>query len=186
MLKIKCILNKSLTSTHSIANELNIIIEKGCSTIEGYELPNFSTKSNNEGREELFLETGIDVHVSFAGKIVSLLGLDEEWLPFGKKISINLDKSLLDSKDDIFVYSDIVQDQYVGDTLAPLIRTIHITQIQNNKIFVLFENPHYLPLKTRRLATINISILNHLGNHLRILNNFSTTVVKLHFRELRR
>lgn len=81
----------------------------------------------------------------------------------------------------LFVYCDIIQDQYVGDTMAPLLRTVRTSSDKSN-VSIMYENPHYVPLKTTRLSTINISIMDHFGKQILFSDNLKRTIVKLHFK----
>lgn len=82
-----------------------------------------------------------------------------------------------------FIYCDIIQDQYVGDTMSPLLRTVRTSSDKDN-ISIMYENPHYLPIKSTRITTINIRILDHFGKEILFSNKLKRTIVKLHFKPL--
>jgi len=83
----------------------------------------------------------------------------------------------------LYVYSDIIKYQFVGDTLAPLLRTVHVPNnfhIVNN---ITFDSPHYIPLSNLNINSINISIRDDTGASIHFLKG--KTIVKLHFRPMR-
>ena len=60
----------------------------------------------------------------------------------------------------LFVYSDIVQHNYVGDGFAQLLR---IVEVPNNSklgdtIVLTYDQPHYIPLQTNFIDTIQLDI----------------------------
>lgn len=48
------------------------------------------------------------------------------------------------SQKELYVYSDICQDTFIGDTEQPLLRRITFNNKDSNNI--IFENPYYIPL----------------------------------------
>lgn len=83
----------------------------------------------------------------------------------------------------LYVYTDIVKYQYVGDTLAPLLRNV---VVPNNKLTtqnVIYDSPHYLPVNKSEIDTINIRITDELGNNIKFRRGKS--ICKLHFRPIK-
>lgn len=83
----------------------------------------------------------------------------------------------------LYIYSDIVKYQYIGDTLSPLLRTV---SIPTNKILttesVIYDSPHYLPVNKSSIDTINIKIKDEQGQNIKFERGKS--IVKLHFRPI--
>lgn len=84
----------------------------------------------------------------------------------------------------MYVYCDLVEPQFVGDTVAPLLKIINISTLPYvygvHKTTSLF-NPHYVPVKCRYFESIEIDLRDGTGNHLPF--HFGTSCVKLHFRK---
>lgn len=99
-----------------------------------------------------------------------------------KKTTFLLNNSIVHIDETIYVYCDIIQDQYVGDTMAPLLRTVRTSSDKSN-MSIMYENPHYVPVKTTRINTINISIMDHFGKQILFSNKLKRTIVKLHFKK---
>jgi hypothetical protein len=82
----------------------------------------------------------------------------------------------------LFVYSDIVEPQIVGDTVAPLLRIIGVqpSETFGSVIEKNYETPHYLPLLKRQFETIDISICDHTGKPAAF--EYGPVTIKLHFK----
>lgn len=80
----------------------------------------------------------------------------------------------------LFVYTDIVEFQYVGDENAPIIREV---ATNTNVTFVdkIYDSPHYVPVIRNNIDTILIDIRSDLGEHIQF--GEGVVVVKLHFRK---
>ena len=81
----------------------------------------------------------------------------------------------------MFVYTDIVESQIVGDVLAPLLRMVHVTGTDGELVNIQYDRPHYLPISRKDIETLEIVIRMHTGD----LTPFERgrSYVKLHFRQ---
>lgn len=81
----------------------------------------------------------------------------------------------------IYIYTDIVEPQIVGDTVAPLLRVVPVKGQDGEMIHELFDRPHYIPLARKSFQTIETVIRTHTGR----LMSFERgkLIVKLHFRQ---
>lgn len=86
----------------------------------------------------------------------------------------------------LFIYSDIIQPQIVGDVMTSLIRIIPLDPtkyIYGAYKMHAFSPAHYLPVMRREFDTIEIDIRTSIGN--RVPFQFGTSCVKLHFRRIK-
>jgi hypothetical protein len=65
-------------------------------------------------------------------------------------------KSLFSKLDSIYVYSDIVENQFVGDTEAPLLGIVPIQKRTDDKQFFTFNPPLYLPVNKSHFSEVKI------------------------------
>lgn len=81
----------------------------------------------------------------------------------------------------LFLYTDIVEPQIVGDIFAPLLRIVNVTGNDGEMVCVQYDRPHYIPLSRKLIDTIEIVIRTHRGE----LTPFERgrSYVKLHFRQ---
>ena len=80
----------------------------------------------------------------------------------------------------LFIYSDIVEPQYIGDIQAKLLKTVEVpNDIKfGDQIVIKYDNPHYIPLLFHEFDSIEIDIKNDLNERIPFL--FGRTRVKLH------
>jgi hypothetical protein len=93
---------------------------------------------------------------------------------------------LINFFDYLMVYTDLIEQQYVGDSLAPLLRTITKTGQFNRTTEKIFIDPHYLPVNKSYITSINIDIRDPTGKPARFENLLSKVLVKLHFRPIKK
>lgn len=86
----------------------------------------------------------------------------------------------------IFVYTDIIQPQVVGDVITSLLRIIPLDPTEfiygAYKMHV-FSPAHYVPVLRREFDTLEIDIRTTTGS--RIPFQFGSSCVKLHFRRVK-
>ena len=85
----------------------------------------------------------------------------------------------------MYVYTDIVEPQPVGDTLAPLLRIINVGKhgkMPGAQISYTFIHPHYIPLMKREFNRIEVDIRDDLGENVPFASGQLN--VKLHFRKV--
>ena len=103
-----------------------------------------------------------------------------------KDISKNYDFLIMSEQfnfvDYLMIYCDLVESQTVGDTYAPLLRTICKTGEFNKTTEKIFT--HYLPVCKSFINSINIDVRDPSGERVRFENHLSKVILKLHFRPL--
>lgn len=82
----------------------------------------------------------------------------------------------------LFIYSNILEPQYVGDSFAPLLRMVNITGKRNDNVSVSFR-PYYKTVSCTEFDNIHIKICNEFGEPI----NFAKGPVSatLHFRPIK-
>jgi hypothetical protein len=83
----------------------------------------------------------------------------------------------------MFVYSNIVKETLVGDSFVPLLRTVPLDNEIGNYVHKSFETPHYIPLNTQFIPSIEIKLTDDTGECVRF--DRGKVIVKLHFRKHR-
>jgi hypothetical protein len=81
------------------------------------------------------------------------------------------------------LYTDLIEDQYFGDTLAPILRIINIKSQSSADTITFFDNPHYVNINKSNISSINIKICDLKGNQIQFENIFAFVILKLHFRK---
>lgn len=80
----------------------------------------------------------------------------------------------------LFVYTDIIEEQIVGDRKVPLLRTVKVTGKYGDVIMETFNTPHYIPLKQKFIDTITISLRDDIGGKVKFTRG--RVILKLHFK----
>ena len=122
--------------------------------------------------------------VMFGKQLQYMLGLDDQW-PKQFHKSVHLAKyppDLTAGFNTIFVYSDIVQPQVVGNTLVPLLRTVPTEGKYGDSVDRVFLAPHYIPLRTKTINSVEIAIKDDTDTPVKF--NFGKVIVKLHLRQV--
>jgi len=119
---------------------------------------------------------------TFDGPIKHFLGLNYDWYNSStdaEKIKI----TNLHYIEALYIYCDIIDYQFTGDTKAPLLRTVVVSNRYNSLVSVNYETPHYVPVNQNHISTINIDIRSDSGNHIHFFDG--KVLLKLHFRPIR-
>lgn len=83
----------------------------------------------------------------------------------------------------MFVYMDILSDQMIGHTRAPLLRSIPVDVSATYGTMTIFhcDHPLYFDLNTKSFDTVEIDIRDHAGRYLPF--DFGTSTLLVHFRQ---
>ena len=80
----------------------------------------------------------------------------------------------------IYVYCDILEQTFVGDTKAPLLRNIGVLGKHGATIRKVFDKPMYVPIQKKHFDSIEIDIRSDFGDSMPFMNGKSLMI--LHFR----
>ena len=83
----------------------------------------------------------------------------------------------------VYVYSDLVSARPVGDTMAPLLRIVPMSEKKKELVYRLYEKPHYVPLSRFQFNTTEILLTTDKGQPISFSSG--STIVTLHFRRKR-
>lgn len=127
---------------------------------------------------------------NFRVQLSRQLDLDGYWVVALTELSIEYSNS---SKriDDIFIYSNICTNSFVGSEEKPLLRKVHISRetteqytVNKQKQFktdLIFHVPYYVPVRVGSLNQIHIYITDEKGEASSFINK--NTSVTLHLRK---
>lgn len=83
----------------------------------------------------------------------------------------------------MYIYTDIIEPNLVGDCIAPLLRIIKVQkQTEDPNISISFTNPFYLPVIRREFDTIEINIRDDEGHLIPFVSGKLN--MRLHFRRV--
>jgi len=80
----------------------------------------------------------------------------------------------------IYVYSNIVEDQVIGNIMAPLLRIVDIQGKHGDIICKTYDSPHYVPVLLKDIMQIEINLKTDMNELFSFM--FGKVIVKLHVR----
>ena len=80
----------------------------------------------------------------------------------------------------LFVYCDILERVIVGDTKAPLLRSLSVSGKHGNIVREIYDKPMYVPVQKKHFESVEIDIRSDFGEPVSFVNGKSS--VTLHFR----
>ena len=85
--------------------------------------------------------------------------------------------------DTIYVYTDVVESRIVGDSLAPLLRSLPVGGNHGAAVYDRFTNIHYVPLLYAHFKSTEINIRDDTGRFVPF--EYGKVIVTLHFQRRR-
>ncbi|CAB3984633.1 Hypothetical predicted protein [Paramuricea clavata] len=116
------------------------------------------------------------------GDIATILGFDQDTLIEKKTLSPYV-ADINGGFSSMYVYSDIVDVQFVGDVKVPLLRIVNIEGEYGKNIHASFRNLQYVPVKVNSFESIEIHIKNDRDESVSFASGKS--IATLHFRQKR-
>ena len=98
---------------------------------------------------------------------------------FVSKFSMDLNEDFKS----VYVYCDLVSPRMVGDTMAPLLRIVPLSERKAQIVYHMYEKPHYVPLSRFQFNSLEILLTTDKGRPISFTSG--STVVTLHFRRKR-
>ena len=121
---------------------------------------------------------GIDVELDWP--LAALLGFEERIITGTHRIEADYPFDVKNTLYSLFIYTDIIKPQMVGDTYAKLLQVTPAPQRTNTIISHTFNPVQYVPLERNSFESIEIAIRNSAGDLVPFTTGLS--IVKLHFR----
>jgi hypothetical protein len=90
-----------------------------------------------------------------------------------------------DAVHSLYVYSDIVKEQRVGDSMSPLLEIVPVKGVPGNRIHYCVNPLTYLPVNREYIDSINIVIMDEYGNPVVFPDDVENVVCRLRFRRVR-
>ena len=171
--------NTKFENIHELIDALNNFLQR-----KNHSLIKFTYSSNSN---KVQVNTPIDYVMEFTGDLNKDLGFKHSKIEGSMAKPIYESSSAIKAKfnqiTNLFVYTDIIEHQYVGDKLAPLLRVVAVKNSAEfgDYIECSFNEPHYLPVCRNNIDTILIDIRTNTGEPVHF--GFGTVIVMLHFRQ---
>ena len=140
----------------------------------------------NQYERKVLFQIPEGVKVKIYRGLAHVLGLnDEQIIDNSENIYPKRGVDLNHGVHAIFIYTDIIHHQLVGDAEVPLLRAVRMKSFTGGDRpemdTVVYTHPHYLPVSKQYIETIEIDIRTDTG--VRIPYNTGKVISKLHFRQ---
>jgi len=93
-------------------------------------------------------------------------------------------KLLLNTIPSIYIYSDIIKYQFVGDVKVPLLGVLPVQGVDGEQQYWSFNPPYYIPVSMSTLSSVNIHLADDKGDEIPFFGD-GKVVARLHFRRVR-
>ena len=134
-----------------------------------------------------------EIELTFQGKLAQMLGFTPgEVFEVFETLEDGIPKDLYTAPHpadveagmyNIFVYTDIVKYQTVGDSYVPLLRIVHIAGADKRIMTRTYDRPHYHRLCKTHIDSIEISLKSDQNQPIPF--TYGKTIIKLHFRPVK-
>lgn len=161
-------------------------------------LPPGTTLGYDHVKNRVFLKAPPKMSLTFYGKLAVILGLNpgvaiestnhaNEEEEYGRGITaVTYAPHQADINGgfySLYIYTDIIEYQSVGDAHVPLLRCVHIDGENNKILSVRYDKAHYVPVNKTTITDITIEVKDDQNQKVRF--TYGKVSAKLHFRPVK-
>ncbi len=121
--------------------------------------------------------------LALAGWFASMIGFEKKEVVITKKTEAPLPVDLEAGFHAMYLYTDIVEPQLVGDSKVSLLKVIKCAGEFGENVAVSFPNLQYVPVNVKSFETVEIDIKDDTQE--KVPFEFGKVIVTLHFRQRR-
>lgn len=136
----------------------------------------------NRNSRKVTVDVKHGVWVWFTGDLAAILGFGDDTV-IRKKTTSPFVADINGGFSSMYVYTDIVDAQFVGDVKVPLLRIVNIDGEYGRNVQASFRNLQYVPVKVNSFETVEVNIKNDRNENVSFESGKS--IVTLHFRQKR-
>lgn len=112
----------------------------------------------------------------FRVKLNQRIQLDDYWVVAVTEFSTT-ERNDLGKKPELFIFSDICQNSFIGNNEQPLLRRIYFDSIKQNNI--IYDTPYYIPVRQGGIQHIHFYIKDDKGQDASFLKQKVTITLHL-------
>ena len=117
------------------------------------------------------------------GRFASMVGFDKKELEIAKNTEAPLPVDLEAGFHAMYLYTDIVEPQLVGDSKVSLLKVVKCSGEFGDNVSVNFPNLQYVPVNVKSFETVEIDVKDDTQE--KVPFEFGKVIVTLHFRQRR-
>ena len=134
--------------------------------------------SYDSKRIQLEIETQYVVGIEFSADLARLLGFNDNVRYMGDTIVAPRGINLVGDINSLFVYCDLLEPVFVGDTKAPLLRIVDKPRRVGGNAHRVMNQVLYVPLQKKCFDTVEINIMTDTGQPVAFLPGKSFVVLE--------
>jgi hypothetical protein len=140
------------------------IVERALSVLDSFDLnERVSLVYNRIANELSLIIRDSSLQIGFSKDLAYIFGLvSKEWYAKGTNKN-DTPPDITSGLSTLYIYSDLVDSRLVGNTLAPLLRTVSVTGERFENVRVEFTIPHYIPVANARTQVVEVNIMTSDG-----------------------
>lgn len=159
-------------------------------------LPPGTTLGYDHVKNRVFLKAPPKMSLTFYGKLAVILGLkpgvaiesaDQANEVYDGRITTVMhaphQADINGGFYSLYIYTDIIEYQSVGDASVPLLRCVHIDGENNKIVSVRYDKAHYVPVNKTTITDITIEVKDDQNQNVRF--TYGKVSAKLHFRPVK-
>lgn len=139
----------------------------------------------------IFVTGAEGLAITFRGRLAEILGFEpgnpfivHDVINFKKPSAAPYPADIYGGSYNIFIYTDIVDYQLVGNSYVPLLRCINVSDEERHTPTLSYDKPHYTSLSKSVIDDIEISLKNDQNKYIPF--QYGKVIIKLHFRPVSR
>src|ERR1043165_2632417 len=166
-----------------LVEAINKLIKEAACTVDFETYPRFVF---NPVTKSLNADINSMCRVQFSPSLCSMLGISGRQNPIENEEEHNWDWKSTNACDinrgfsSMYVYCNVLEHAPVGDTQAPLLRIVRVSDRSGHNVHTIYEKPLYVPLQQKNFDSIEIDIRSDVGSP--IAFEYGKVLVTLHFR----
>ena len=135
----------------------------------------------NKNTQKVRVKLQHDAYVEFHPELMAILGFPNRDILIRQTTEADLPVDINGGMYSLYMYTDIIEDQLVGDAFAPLLRIVHMDKKSCGDVITqTYQSPHFVKVRMKRFDTIAVRIRRDTGE--KILFQRGKIIVKLCFR----
>ena len=169
------------TNIESIIEELNVLMSASDDPEQDIKF------GYDKLLHKVYAKSETDVTVIFRGKLARILGFEDRIpLIFPPKRAVKYAPHVADiygGEYALFLYTDIIEHQLVGDHFVPLLRCVQITGEHRNVVTITYDKAHYVRVCRSHIDDIVLEVKSDQNSNIPF--QYGKVVAKLHFRPVK-
>ena len=166
-----------------LVEAINKLIKEAACAVDFETYPRFAF---NSVTRRLNADINSMCRITFSPPLCSMLGISRSQNPIENEEEHNWEWKSTNACDvnrgvsSMYVYCNVLEHVPVGDTKAPLLRIVRVTDKSGHNVHTIYEKPLYVPLQQKNFDSIEIDIRSDVGNPIPF--EYGKVLVTLHFR----